>query len=337
VFSGIQPTGGGVPHLGNFLGALRGYVALQDGHEATYCVVDQHATTVAHDPRTLGLASRTTAAALLACGVDPARAILFRQSAVPGHSLLAQILGHVATLGNLERMTQFKDKNRGLTGDQRDSIGLGLLTYPVLMAADILVHHADLVPVGEDQHQHLQFAASLARRFNHVFGADYFRIPKKVFQAGCTRVMSLRDPARKMSKSDPDQAGVIYLSDDADSAARKYRTAVTDSGGAMPSEPEGLADRPALANLADLLAAMTGRTLADICSEFGGGGFKPLKDALADAHVATILPIGQRMAALLSPDGIGTVRAALEDGAAMANATAQRTIAEVYRLVGFDG
>ena len=230
VFSGIQPTGGGVPHLGNYLGALRGYVALQElPGSPFYCVVDQHATTQAYDPRLLGAASAATAAALLACGVDPEKSAVFRQSAVPGHSMLAQVLGHVARLGPLERMTQFKEKGRTSEGDQRDSIGLGLLTYPVLMAADILLYRAELVPVGEDQHQHLQFAGDIARRFNKQYGVDYFARPGKVYREGATRIMSLRDPSRKMSKSDPDRSATVYLTDGLDEAARKYRAARSDA------------------------------------------------------------------------------------------------------------
>lgn len=334
VFSGIQPTGGGVPHLGNYLGALKGYVALQDGHEALYCVVDQHATTVAHNPRELGRASVATAAALMACGVDPARAALFRQSAVPGHSVLAQVLGHVATLGPLERMTQFKDKGRITEGAERDSIGLGLLTYPVLMAADILLYHGELVPVGEDQHQHLQLAGQLARRFNNVYGADYFRAPRRVHQEGAERVMSLRDPSRKMSKSDPNAAGVVYLTDTADEAAAKYRRATSDPD-PLPSEAAGLEGRSAAANLVGILAAMTDRAPDAVCAELGGRGFSALKDALVAAHAERVVPIGDRMRALLGEDGGRPVRLALAEGAAKADAVARRTVAEVYRLVGF--
>lgn len=334
VFSGIQPTGGGVPHLGNLLGALKGYVSLQDGHEALYCVVDQHATTVAHDPRELGRASLVTAAALMACGVDPARAILFRQSAVPGHSQLAQVLGHVATLGPLERMTQFKEKGRVAEGAERDAIGLGLLTYPVLMAADILLYHGELVPVGEDQHQHLQLAGQLARRFNHVHGADYFRAPRRVHQPGAERVMSLRDPGRKMSKSDPNPAGVVLVTDTAGEAAAKYRRATSDPD-PLPTEAAGLDGRPAAANLVGILAAMTGRTVDGVLSEMGGRGFSALKEALAAAHAERVAPIGDRMRALLAEEGGRSVRTALADGAVRADAIARRTVDEVYRLVGF--
>lgn len=332
VFSGIQPTGGGVPHLGNYLGALRGYVRLQDGNHATYCVVDQHATTQPYDPRQLAAGSLATTAALMACGVDPRHASLFRQSAVPGHSLLAGVLGHVASLGPLERMTQFKDKGRVTEGRERDSIGLGLLTYPVLMAADILLHHAELVPVGEDQHQHLQFCNALARRFNSRFGVDYFQPARRVQETGAGRIMSLRDPSRKMSKSDPNPFGTILLSDDAAAAAAKYRAATSDSG-VLPHEAAGLAGRPAAANLVAILAALEGRTTDAVCADLGGCGFAVLKEALVAAHVEHIVPIGQRMAALLDGDA-RLVRDALASGAAAANATAAATIAEVYRITG---
>lgn len=336
VFSGIQPTGGGVPHLGNYLGAMKGYVALQHGHEALFCVVDQHATTLAHNPRELARSSIATAAALMACGVDPARAVLFRQSAVPGHSQLAQVLGHVATLGPLERMTQFKDKGRVAEGAERDSIGLGLLTYPVLMAADILLYHGELVPVGEDQHQHLQLAGQLARRFNHRYGEVYFRSPRRVHQPGAGRVMSLRDPRRKMSKSDPTRAGTVYLTDTAGEAAEKYRRATSDPD-LLPSEAAGLEGRPAAANLVGILAALTERTVDEVCADLGGRGFSAVKEALVAAHAERIVPIGDRMRGLLEEGGSAAVREALAEGAEKADAIAKRTVAEVYRLVGFSG
>jgi tryptophanyl-tRNA synthetase len=333
VFSGIQPTGGGVPHLGNYLGALQGYTALQAaGHDTYFCVVDQHATTVPYDHRALGEACLSTAAALVACGVDPARSVLYRQSAVPGHSLLSQVLGHVATLGPLERMTQFKEKGRESEGAERDSIGLGLLTYPVLMAADILLFHGELVPVGEDQHQHLQLAGDLARRFNHRYGVDYFKRPRKVFREGAARIMSLHDPLKKMSKSDPAPGGAVYLTDDAAAAAGKYRRATSDPD-PLPSEPGGLEGRPAAANLVGILAALTGRSAADVLAELGGRGFSALKAALVEAHEARIVPIGNRMRELM--DDRGALRAILRDGAARADAVARATVAEVYDIVGF--
>ena len=332
VFSGIQPTGQGIPHLGNYLGALRGYADLQHGNDAFYCVVDLHATTAPYDPARLGPASLATAAALLACGVDPSRSAVFRQSAVPQHASLALVLGHLATLGPLERMTQFKEKSRQANGNERDCVGFGLLSYPVLMAADILLYHADLVPVGEDQHQHLQLCSSLARRFNLQYGREYFSPPRRIHQAGAERVMSLRDPLRKMSKSDPDIGGTVYLTDTLDTAAAKYRRAASDSG-YLPSEAAGLADRPAAANLVGILASLGRSTPDAVCAALGGRGFSALKDALAAAHEQHVLPIGARIAALLH-DPV-PVRAALASGAHQARTVAGATMEEVNRLAGF--
>lgn len=332
VFSGIQPTGTGVPHLGNYLGALKGYAAHQETHEAFFCVVDQHATTVAYDPRALGRSSLATAAALIACGVDTSKAALFRQSAVPGHSMLAQVLGHVATLGPLERMTQFKEKGRAAEGGERDSIGLGLLTYPVLMAADILLYKAEAVPVGEDQHQHLQLAADLARRFNRRFADGFFPTPRMVLRQSAARVMSLRDPGRKMSKSDPDPLGVVYLNDTPDAAARKFRSAVSDAD-ALPHDPGGLMGRPAARSLVGLLAALTDRDAAAVLRDLGGKGFSALKSALADAFAERVAPIGRHLDELIADGDV--VRQALGEGAGRADAVASATVREVYRLVGF--
>ena len=335
VFSGIQPTGGGVPHLGNYLGALKGYVALQAaGHDTVYCVVDQHATTVAYDPASLARAGRTTAAALIACGVDPARSILFRQSAVPGHSLLAQVLGHAVTLGPLERMTQFKEKGRVAEGEERDAIGLGLLTYPVLMAADILLYHATLVPVGDDQRQHLQYARQVARSFNARFAKGYFAEPQEVLQANATRVMSLRDPSKKMSKSaaESDQE-IVFLTDTVDQAAKKFKRATSETD-PLPSEVAGLKGREAAANLVGILAGLTDRTSDEVLTEFGGKGFGALKTALSDAFAERVAPIGTRMRDLLAGSQ-GEVRSALSVGATRANAIAGHTMNEVYRLAGF--
>lgn len=336
VFSAIQPTGGGTPHIGNYLGALRGYVDLQHSHESFYCVADLHATTVPYDHRTLGSDSVTTAASMLACGIDPSRAVLFRQSRVPGHAALALLLGHLASLGALERMTQFKDKAQDAEGARRDSVGFGLLSYPVLMAADILLYHATLVPVGVDQHQHIQLCGTLARRFNSRFRTTLFTSPRRVHQVGAERIMSLRDPSRKMSKSDPNQSGVVYLTDDVDAAADKYRRATSDSG-MLPSEAAGLVDKPAATNLVGILAAMTRRTPDEVCAELGGRGFDVLKEALSAAHEAIIVPIGDRIRDMASPEGTAFVRAVLDDGAERAGRVASATMLEVDRATGIDG
>lgn len=332
VFSGIQPTGGGVPHLGNYLGALKGYVKLQKGNEALYCVVDQHATTVRYDFRNLREHSRVTAAALRAIGIDDSKAVVFKQSAVPEHAQLALVLGHIASLGPLERMTQFKEKGRSTEDEQRDSIGLGLLTYPVLMAADILLYKADLVPVGGDQHQHLQMAGALAKRFNSRFKTDLFRKPRMVLQKGAARIMSLRNPQTKMSKSDPDPSGTIYLTDTVETAAKKFRSAVSDPD-MLPSDVEGLDGRPAARNLIELLASMKERDVVDIVSEIGGQGFGKLKSRLTEAFEEHIAPIGHTMKIFLNaPD---TLDADLAYGAERARDISRATLKEVYEKVGF--
>jgi tryptophanyl-tRNA synthetase len=339
VFSGIQPTGGGIPHLGNYIGAIKGYVSLQENREAFYCVVDQHATTMPYNPKTLSEDSRTTAAALIACGINPDKAVLFRQSAVHGHSLLAGVLGHIATLGPLERMTQFKEKGRTLEGDQRDTVGLGLLTYPVLMAADIGLYHGQEIPVGDDQDQHLQFAREILKRFNHLFaknrGGRYFPMPMPIHRR-VPRIMSLRDPCKKMSKSDKDTKATIYLMDSIDEAARKYRSAVTSSelsAESIPSSVLGLDGRPALSNLISILAELIGQDMDETCMSLSGKGFSDLKEALIQAHEEYIVPIGRRMADIID-DREGLTRI-LARGAERARVVSDKTIQDVYEMVGY--
>ena len=297
IFSGIQPTGGGVPHLDNFLGALKGYAALQDGNRAFYCVVDQHATTLPYDFRALGQASLTTAAALMACGVDAARAALFRQSAVPGHSLLAQVLGHVATLGPLERMTQFKEKGRAAAGDGRDGIGLGLLTFPVLMAADILLYDTDSVPVGEDQRQHLELTRDVAQRFNATFG-ETFVIPEADIQAEGARIMSLDDPTKKMSKSGA-PASYIAFQDTPSEIHKKIMRAVTDSG----SDVVYREDKPAISNLLTIYSLFSDEPIAAIEQRYAGSGYGQFKKDLAEVVAGHMEPIQRRLAELSADPG----------------------------------
>jgi tryptophanyl-tRNA synthetase len=335
VFSGIQPTGNGVPHLGNYLGAIRNFPRLQTQGDCLYCVVDIHATTMPHDPKQLNEAILTTAAALLAAGVDPERSILFRQSAVAGHSQLAQVLTNVATMGNLERMTQFKDKSRiDEDGTQRESIGAGLLMYPVLMAADILLYHGTLVPVGEDQKQHLQLTRQLARAFNHRFKIDFFAEPREIVPPDAPRIMSLRDPLRKMSKSSassPEE--LLFLTDTADQAAKKIKRATSETD-ALPSEEAGLDNRPAAANLTRILAALTERTVGEVLTDLGGQGFSALKSAIIDAYVAEIVPVGERMRGLLADEH--GLRHLLIQGNYKANHIASRTISQVNQIMGFE-
>src|SRR5258708_11360033 len=242
IFSGIQPSG--IAHLGNYLGAIRNWVALQDGHDCIFCVVDLHAITQWQDPATLADHTREMAASYIACGIDPTRNILFHQSAVHAHVRLAWIFNCVARMGWLNRMTQFKDK----AGRDRENVSTGLFTYPNLMAADILVYHATRVPVGDDQRQHLELANDIAQKFNHDFGADFFPMIEPMIMGPAARVMSLRDGTKKMSKSDASEQSRINMSDDADTIALKIRRAKTDPE-PLPGDVEGLENRPEARNL----------------------------------------------------------------------------------------
>jgi tryptophanyl-tRNA synthetase len=328
VFSGIQPTGN--LHLGNYLGAIRNWVTMQDRHECIYCVVDLHAITVAQDPVTLRQGIREMTAALLASGIDPARSILFAQSQVRVHAELAWVLMCTARVGWLNRMTQFKEKS----GKDREGASVGLYTYPVLQAADILAYKATHVPVGDDQKQHLELARDIAMKFNTDFGVELFPLPEPVIEGPATRVMSLRDGSAKMSKSDPSDAARINLTDDADTIAQKIRRARTDAE-PLPSEAAGLAGRPEAANLVGLMAALTGTDVAAVLRDFGGQGFGVFKPALADAMVATIAPITARFNDLRSDAAyLDTV---LAEGAVRARAIAEPVLAEVHRAVGFTG
>ena len=272
VFSGIQPTGN--LHLGNYLGAIRKWVTMQEAHECIYCVVDLHAITVAQDPATLRNGIREMAAALIASGIDPDRAILFQQSQVRAHAEIAWVLMCTARVGWLNRMTQFKEKS----GKDREGASVGLYTYPVLQAADILAYRATHVPVGDDQKQHLELARDIAAKFNTDMGADVFPLPEPVIEGPATRVMSLRDGSAKMSKSDPSDAARINMTDDADAIAQKIKRARTDAD-ALPSEAAGLAGRPEAANLVGIMAALSDRSIADVLRDHGGQGFGQFKPA----------------------------------------------------------
>lgn len=286
IFSGIKPTHNGIPHLGNYLGALKQFVR-SDKIEQFYCVADLHATTTPFNPSDLKIAILNTAITLKAIGIDTNSNIIFQQSRVSTHSRLFVLLSHIASLGPLERMTQFKDKSQKSEGRE---IPFGLLSYPLLMAADILAYKANLVPVGDDQHQHLQLTQELAQRFNFRFndGKTYFPLPKPLFTVAGKRVMSIRDPGRKMSKTEPD--GAIFLDDSKDVVAKKFKRAVSDSL-YLPSEVEGLADRPAVRNLIDILAGIENVSLENICLEMGGKGNAALKDRLISSYEAHIGPI----------------------------------------------
>ena len=326
IFSGIQPSG--VPTLGNYLGAVRNWVALQDSHDCIYCVVDLHAITSWQDPTRLAAATREMAAALLACGIDPAKHILFNQSAVPAHVRLSWIFNCVARIGWLNRMTQFKDK----AGKDREAVSAGLYIYPNLMAADILAYHATRVPVGDDQRQHLELANDIAQKFNHDYGVDFFPTIEPLILGPAARVMSLRDGTKKMSKSDPSDQSRINLTDDADTIALKVRRAKTDPE-PLPSEPEGLENRPEARNLVGIMAALLDSDAATVLRTHGGQGFGAFKAALADVVVGHLAPIAAETRRLV--DDPGHVDAILRGGAARAAAIADPIVAEAERLVGF--
>ena len=326
VFSGIQPSGNLT--LGNYLGALRRWVEMQDdGRETLYCVVDMHAITVWQDPAALARATREVAAAFLAIGLDPERSILFNQSQVPAHAELAWICNCVARLGWMERMTQFKEK----AGKDRERASLGLFAYPSLMAADILAYHATHVPVGEDQKQHVELARDIAAKFNHDFGVDFFPLPEPVIEGAATRVMSLRDGTRKMSKSDPSDMSRINLTDDADAIASKIRKARTDPE-PLPETVAGLGGRAEARNLVNIYAAIAGTTPEAVVAEFAGRPFSEFKPRLADVAVAHLAPITTRMSELMADPG--EIDRILGDGAERAAALAAPILARTYDIVG---
>jgi tryptophanyl-tRNA synthetase len=326
IFSGIQPSG--VPQLGNYLGAVRNWVALQADNECIYCVVDLHAITVWQDPRELARQTRELAASLLACGIDPAKHILFHQSAVPAHARLAWIFNCVARLGWLNRMTQFKDK----AGKDRENASAGLYVYPNLMAADILAYHATHVPVGDDQKQHLELANDIAQKFNHDYGVEFFPRIEPVIQGVAARVMSLRDGTKKMSKSDPSEQSRINLTDDAEAIALKIRRAKTDPE-PLPSEAAGLENRPEARNLVGIYAALADTDLEGVLRQHGGKGFGAFKESLAELLVAKLAPIASETRRLLADPG--AVDAVLREGARRAAAIADPIVEQAERLVGF--
>ena len=328
VFSGVQPTGN--LHLGNYLGAVKRFVELQEAGESQtlYCMVDLHAITQWQDPAELRRATRELAAAFIACGLDPARSILFNQSQVAAHVQLAWIFNCVARIGWLNRMTQFKDK----AGKNRENASVGLYDYPVLMAADILVYHATHVPVGEDQKQHLELTRDIADKFNHDFDApDFFPLTEPLIEGEATRVMSLRDGSRKMSKSDASDMSRINLTDDAEAIALKIRKARTDPE-PLPSETAGLAERPEARNLVGIYAALADVTAADVLRDWGGRNFSDFKPALADLAVDRLAPIAGRMRDLLADPG--HIDATLAQGAEKAAAIAAPVIDRTYEIVG---
>jgi len=325
IFSGVQPTGN--LHLGNYLGAIRNFVDLQNDYDCIYCVVDLHAITVWQDPKELANNTREVTAAFIAAGIDPKGSIIFNQSQVAAHTQLAWIFNCVARMGWLNRMTQFKEK----AGKHRENASVGLFAYPNLMAADILAYKATHVPVGEDQKQHLELTRDIAQKFNNDFGVEFFPLTEPLIFGEATRVMSLRDGSKKMSKSDPSDQSRITFTDTADEISKKIRRAKTDPE-ALPSEVAGLEGRPEAANLVGIYAAMARTTSAEVLQEFGGRGFGDFKPALADLAIDKIAPISDEMRRLLAEPA--HIDAILADGAARANAIAEPIIAEIYDIVG---
>ncbi len=335
VFSGVQPTGN--LHLGNYLGAIVKFVELQRTHDCIYCVVDLHAITMPQNPAELKASIREVTAAFIASGIDAKQHIIFNQSQVAEHAELAWVFNCVARLGWLNRMTQFKEK----AGKDRENASVGLYAYPCLMAADILLYRATHVPVGEDQKQHLELARDIAQKFNldfaasiatQGFGEAFFPLPEPLIQGAATRVMSLRDGAKKMSKSDLSDYSRINLSDDADTIAQKVRKAKTDPE-PLPFEIEGLAKRPEAENLVGIFAALNGELKQAVLKTFGGGTFSAFKAALVDLAVAKIGPIGAEMKRL--KDDAAYIDGVLADGSTRAKAIARENMAAVKDILGF--
>ncbi len=326
VFSGIQPTGN--LHIGNYLGAVRNWIALQERFKCIFCIVDMHAITVWQDPRVLAENTREVAAALIAAGIDPKTQILFNQSSNPDHANLSWILNCVARLGWLNRMTQFKEK----AGKNRENASVGLYTYPNLMAADILVYRATHVPVGEDQKQHLELARDIAQKFNSDYGSDFFPLPEPLIMGEATRVMSLRDGARKMSKSDPSDLSRINLSDSADAVAQKIRKAKTDPN-PLPDSIADLSGRPEADNLISIYAAFAGISREASISINSGKQFSDFKRDLTDLAVSVLEPINKEMSKLLSePEHIDGI---LANGSERAIDVSRPVMEKVFRAVGF--
>ncbi|MBA1348573.1 tryptophan--tRNA ligase [Rhizobium sp. WYCCWR 11146] len=345
VFSGVQPTGN--LHLGNYLGAIRRFVALQEGNDCIYCVVDMHALTAQLVHEDMPSQTRSIAAAFIAAGIDPEKHIVFNQSAVPQHAELAWIFNCVARIGWMNRMTQFKDK----AGKDREQASLGLYAYPSLMAADILVYRATHVPVGEDQKQHLELARDIAMKFNldyaeHIsrtgYGVDitvgnepvhaYFPMVEPLIGGPAPRVMSLRDGTKKMSKSDPSDLSRINLMDDEDAISKKIRKAKTDPDG-LPSEVDGLQGRPEADNLVAIYAALADKSKADVLAEFGGQQFSVFKPALVDLAINVLAPITGEMRRLM--DDTSHIDAILRKGGERARARAEVTMQQVRDVIGF--
>ncbi|HEY3581238.1 MAG TPA: tryptophan--tRNA ligase [Pyrinomonadaceae bacterium] len=322
IFSGAQPTGN--VHLGNYLGALKNWVALQHEYESFFCIVNMHAITVTQEPKLLAAKTRDLARIYLAVGIDPKVSTVFIQSDVPEHAELAWVLNGVARMSELERMTQYKDKAR----KQQENVSVGLFDYPVLMAADILLYQTDLVPVGDDQKQHLELTRDLAIRFNRDYG-ETFRVPDPYIPKAGARIMSLSDPTKKMSKSDDDPNGCVLLMDDADTVQRKFKRAVTDSGTEIRFDES----RPAINNLLEIYHLMTGKSEAEVEDHFAGKGYAQLKGDLADATIAFLGPIQQRVREISDAE----LDRILDEGREKATRIARLTLRKAFENVGLAG
>lgn len=322
IFSGIQPTGNLT--LGNYIGALRNFNLLQDQYDCLYSIVDMHAMTVRQNPAELRKACLRTMSIFLASGLDPRKNIIYFQSQVPQHAELSWVLNCFTYMGELQRMTQFKDKS----AKHADNINAGLFTYPVLMAADILLYMSDLVPIGSDQKQHLELARDIAERFNAIYG-DVFIVPEGYFPKVGARVMSLQEPTRKMSKSDPEETYIAIL-DKPEIIRKKMRRAVTDCDNTVAFDPE---NKPGIANLMSIMSALTGRTMDEITAEYDGQGYGKFKDAVADSVIAALEPIQKRY------DEISADKAYLQEvltsGAERAEAIAYRTMLKIRKKIGY--
>ena len=329
VFSGIQPSGN--LHLGNYLGALKRFADAQNnGIESIYCMVDLHAITVWQNPEDLRRATRELCAGFIASGIDPEKSILINQSQVPEHAQLAWIFNCVARMGWMQRMTQWKDK----AGKNQQNASLGLLAYPSLMAADILIYHATHVPVGEDQKQHMELTRDIAAKFNHDYGVDFFPLTEPVIEGAATRVMSLRDGSKKMSKSDPSDASRINMTDDADTIAKKIRKAKTDPE-PLPDNTDALDERPEARNLVNIYAALADTTVEQVIADHAGQNFATFKPLLADLAVAKLAPIAGEMSRLMGEqDEIDRI---LARGAERARAITAPILRKTYDIVGMVG
>ena len=322
IFSGVQPSG--TLTLGNYLGALKNWAELQEDYRCYYCVVDMHAITVRQDPAELRRRTLDVAALYMAAGIDPKRSVIYVQSHVPQHAELGWVLNCFTYLGELSRMTQYKDK----AAKHQDNLNSGLFTYPVLMAADILLYQADLVPVGSDQKQHVELTRDLATRFNNLYG-DVFTVPEPYIGKAGARIMSLQEPTSKMSKSDPNPNGYISILDDADTIRRKVKRAVTDSDGEIRLSP----DKPGVSNLLAIYAACRGVTPEQAEAEFSGMGYGALKDGVSEAVIAELAPLQEKYRAIRGDKGY--LEGILRENAEIASRAATKTLRKVHKKVGF--